>query len=275
MFVLRKCTTLQFLEDIYIKNKTLKKHKTQMTPRTNLSNPYYYVKSNIIYKISNMCDDVDDPCIKHYVVYETENKELKKGEYYLDVNGNYVQAESAGTYAVSKGIINETECKKVFPYITFTYNIDGDNTDYAVLYWLDNFIKDGDQLSGVRFVKTVHGETESTEDYAKTYKDEVIEALTNAVIKGQTNEKAKNGQPQLLFANAGETFTFNGKTVKMKSITSSGGDIFPIKDDEISESVFDTINAKTIAYANSLLNTIDKKVSTDDLINNGNTESNE
>lgn len=27
MFVLCKCTTLQFLEDIYIKNKTLKKHK--------------------------------------------------------------------------------------------------------------------------------------------------------------------------------------------------------------------------------------------------------
>lgn len=29
MFVLRKCTTLRFLEDIYIKNKTLKKHNTQ------------------------------------------------------------------------------------------------------------------------------------------------------------------------------------------------------------------------------------------------------
>lgn len=118
----------------------------------------------------------------------------------------------------------------------------------------------------------MHGETESTEDYAKTYKDEVIEALTNAVIKGQTIEKAKNGQPQWLFANAGETFTFNGKTVKMKSITSSGGNIFPIKDNEISKSVIDTINAKTIAYANSLLNTIDKKVSTNDLINNGNTD---
>lgn len=246
-----------------------------MTPKTNLSNPYYYVKSNIIYKISNMCDDVNDSCIKHHVVYETENKELKKGEYYLDVNGNYVQAESDGTYAVSKGIINETECKKVFPYITFTYNIDGDNTDYVVLYWLDNFIKDGDQLSGVRFVKTVHGETESTEDYAKTYKDEVIEALTNAVIKGQTIEKAKNGQPQWLFAKAGDAFTFNAKDVKMESITSSGGNIFPIKDTEISESVVATINAKTIAYANSLLNTIDKKVSTDDLINDGNTESNE
>ena len=29
MFVLCKCTTLQFFEDIYIKNKTLKKHKAQ------------------------------------------------------------------------------------------------------------------------------------------------------------------------------------------------------------------------------------------------------
>ena len=138
-----------------------------------------------------------------------------------------------------------------------------------------NFIKDGDQLSDARFVKTVHGETETTEDYAKTYKDEVIEALTNAVIKGQTIEKAKNGQPQWLFAKTGDAFTFNGKAVKMKSITSSGDNIFPIEDNEISESVVSTINAKTIAYANSLLNTIDKKVSTDVLINDGNTEPNE
>lgn len=29
MFLLCKCTTLQILEDIYIKNKTLKKHKAQ------------------------------------------------------------------------------------------------------------------------------------------------------------------------------------------------------------------------------------------------------
>lgn len=246
-----------------------------MVPRTNLSNPYYYVKSNVIYKISNMCDDVDDSCINHHVVYETEDKELQKGEYYLDINGNYVQAESAGTYAVSKGIINEAECKNVFPYITFTYNIEGDTDDYVVLYWLDNFIKDGDQISDNKFVKTVHGETESTEDYAKTYKSEVIYALTNAVIKGQTIEKAKNGQPQWLFAKAGDAFTFNGKTVKMKSITSSGGNIFPIKDEEITESTIASINAKTIAYANSLLNTIDKKVKTDDLINDGNTEANE
>ena len=78
-----------------------------------------------------------------------------------------------------------------------------------------------------------------------------------------------------MFTKAGDAFTFNGKTVTMKSITSSGGNIFPIKDDDISKSVVATINAKTIAYANSLLNTIDKKVSTDDLINNENTESNE
>lgn len=36
MFVLCKCTTLQFLEDIYIKNKTLKKHKNSYPAWTSL-----------------------------------------------------------------------------------------------------------------------------------------------------------------------------------------------------------------------------------------------
>ena len=244
-----------------------------MKPRTKLHNPYYYVKDNVVFKISYNLDNAEDTCAKHYVTFETESKTMKKGQYYTDLHGDRKKVTADGTVNVSTGELDLTECKTAFPYITFTYKVDGNNEDtFTEVLWFDNAIKVGDKISSNRFVKTIHGETESTKDFALVYKDEVLAAIAESVTKGLSIEDAKKAHPAYLFVS--NTFNYNKKKVTRSSISSSAvANTFPIKDPEITTAVINLINAKSTNYANGMLDNIDKKVKdTDDykLINSSN-----
>ena len=244
-----------------------------MTPRTKLHNPYYYVKDNVVFKISYNLDNADDSCAKHYVTFETESKTMKKGQYYTDLHGDRQKATADGSVNVSTGELNLTECKKAFPYISFTYKVDGnDEETFTEVLWFDNAIKAGDKISSNRFVKTIHGETESTKDFALVYKNEVLAAIAESVTKGLSIEDAKKAHPAYLFQS--NTFNYNKKKVTRSSISSSAAaNTFPIKDPEITTAVINLINTKSTNYANEMLDNIDKKVKdTDDytLINSSN-----
>jgi hypothetical protein len=244
-----------------------------MTPRTKLHNPYYYVKDNVVYNISYNLDNPDDSCAKHYVTFETESKSMKKGQYYTDLHGDRQKVAADGNVNVSTGKLDLTECEKNFPYITFTYKVEGDDDDtFTEVLWFDNAIKAGDKISSKRFVKTIHGETESTQDFALFYKNEVLAAIAESITKGVSVEDAKKSHPAYLFAS--NTFNYNKKKVTRSSISSSAAaNTFPIKDTEITTAVIDLINTKSTKYANGMLDNIDKKVKdTDDytLINSSN-----
>ena len=244
-----------------------------MTPRTKLHNPYYYVKDSVVFKISYNLDNAEDTCAKHYVTFETESKTMKKGQYYTDLHGDRQKATADGSVNISTGELNLTECKKAFPYITFTYTVEGNDEDtFTEVLWFDNAIKVGDKISSNRFVKTIHGETESPKDFAKAYKDEVLASIAESITKGLSIEDAKKAHPAYLFAS--NTFNYNKKKVTRTSISSSAAaNTFPIKDTEITTAVITLINTKSTNYANEMLDNIDKKVKDTDnytLINSSN-----
>ena len=231
-----------------------------MTPRTKVYNPYYYVKDGVIYRISSTLSNPSDSCAKHYVVFETEPKELKKGYVYLDLNGNNVKAESDGTYNVSTGKLNNTECAKVFPYISVT----DAGEDSTVYYnWLDNFISVGDTKS-TKFEKTLHGETEDTVDFAKYYIDTVKTEIAENMINGTSFDDAKKKHPSYLFAKKNDEITIDGKDVKVSSMKASyqtAALTLPIiSEDGLESIIIDIINRETIECANSMLNNIGKEV---------------
>lgn len=240
-----------------------------MTPRTKLYNPYYYVNNGVIFKIDYNLDNADDSCAKHYVTYETKAKSLKKGDTYIDNHGDkqVLDADNANT-PVSTGVVNVNASKNNFPYISFSYKVDGNTEDtFEETVWFGHEIKVGDKLSSNKFVKTIHGEVESNEDFALTYKKEVVAGVAKAIVKGKTIDEAKKSYPGYVFA--GTSFKYNGKNVtRTGSISSSApANTFPIKDPEINNAVIDEINAKTEEYANSMLENIGKVIKSDvDLI---------
>ena len=135
-----------------------------MTPRNKLNNPYYFVKDGVIFKI-NVTNDYKDPCGKHYVTYVTEEKQVEKGQSYINNKGDYVVAETTGTVNVSTGRVDEATCATTFPYFKVT---DTDSNEYY--FWLDNFIEKGDVYKSSKFKKTIHsGETEEEVDFAQDY----------------------------------------------------------------------------------------------------------
>ncbi|MBQ3944283.1 MAG: hypothetical protein II670_01565 [Alphaproteobacteria bacterium] len=247
-----------------------------MTPKTKLHNPYYYVKDNVVFKISYNLDNAEDACAKHYVTFETESKTMKKGQYYTDLHGDRKKVTADGTVNVSTGNLNLTECEKAFPYIAFTYKVEGNDDDtFTDVLWFDNAIKVGDKISTGRFEKTIHGETESTKDFAKVYKDEVLASIAESVTKGLSIEDAKKAHPEYLFIS--NTFNYNKKKVTRTSISSSGDTtalkVFPIKEEDITTAVITLINTKATNYANGMLDNVDKKVKDTDnytLINSSN-----
>ena len=231
-----------------------------MTPRNKLNNPYYFVKDGVIFKI-NVTNDYKDPCGKHYVTYVTEEKQVEKGQSYINNKGDYVVAETAGTVNVSTGRVDEATCATTFPYFKVT---DTDSNEYY--FWLDNFIEKGDVYKSSKFKKTIHsGETEEEVDFAQDYVNTVKRAIATAMANGTSFNAAKGGYPSYLFAKANDKITVNGKevTVKTKGITSSLGTISTlpiISETNIVAEVLKVINEKTVDYANGMLKNIDKKV---------------
>ena len=182
--------------------------------RTNLQNPFYFIKDDIIFNIQGSNTEKDE-CGKHYKTFDTELAELKKGTYYNDKNGNVKIAEDDGTIEVGLRTDNKPETiaanKAVFPYFDVTYRYVPSNEEEAVkeetvTYWLDDLIADGDKISknngddSVSFVnKSVHGnEGEQEIPYVKYYKNKCLDKLANDVVNGMSIEQLAKNNPFII-----------------------------------------------------------------------------
>jgi len=193
--------------------------------RTNLENPFYFVKDNIIYNIQEN-NSGNDECGKHYKTFDTVSVELKKGSYYYDKNGTVKIAENDGDFEVSLNTTKKESTisanKSVFPHFDVTYQYVGNDKEESVTYWLDDLIADGDKMSGGKFVnKTVHsdnGEKEMT--YVEYYKNKCLDSLANDVVNGLSISRLAKNYPFLMvntknnpLINADTEIKLNGQKV--------------------------------------------------------------
>ena len=195
--------------------------------RTNLQNPFYFIKDGIIFNIQGSNAEKDE-CGKHYKTFDTESVELKKGTYYNDKNGNVKIAEDDGTFEVALKTDKKPETiaanKAVFPYFDVTYHYVQSGNEETVTYWLDDLITDGDKISNnngavelttrtvsnsVRFVnKIVHGTEGDYEiPYVEYYMKKCLDKLANDVINGMSLEQLAKNNPLII---VGSETKFNG-----------------------------------------------------------------
>ena len=195
--------------------------------RTNLQNPFYFIKDGIIFNIQGSNAEKDE-CGKHYKTFDTESVELKKGTYYNDKNGNVKIAEDDGTFEVALKTDKKPETiaanKAVFPYFDVTYHYVQSGNEETVTYWLDDLITDGDKITinngtvgptrlrlpeYVSFVnKTVHGTEGDYEiPYVEYYMKKCLDKLANDVINGMSLEQLAKNNPLII---VGSETKFNG-----------------------------------------------------------------
>ena len=195
--------------------------------RTNLQNPFYFIKDGIIFNIQGSNAEKDE-CGKHYKTFDTESVELKKGTYYNDKNGNVNIAEDDGTFEVALKTDKKPETiaanKAVFPYFDVTYHYVQSGNEETVTYWLDDLITDGDKITitndtvgptrlrlpeYVSFVnKTVHGTEGDYEiPYVEYYMKKCLDKLANDVINGMSLEQLAKNNPLII---VGSETKFNG-----------------------------------------------------------------
>ena len=118
-----------------------------ITPKTTLKNPYYFFNENVLYEIKDYNDD--DNCGVHKVFFVTEEKEVKSGDTYYDVNGNKVVATEDGTVAASTGAIDEEKSLGIFPGFYVQYDVVSEELyGQKKYYWLQDMIADGDTIDG-------------------------------------------------------------------------------------------------------------------------------
>ena len=217
--------------------------------RTSLKNPYYFVKDSVIFNISTTNSD-EDPCGKHYKTFDTETKNLKKGTYYFDKNGNRKLTTQDGNVEVSLNTAYKaatiTANKSVFPYFDVTYKYN-DNSTETVTYWLDDLIEDGDKLTSNKFKnKTIHTETgDTTISYVEFYKKQCLKKLADEITEGITLENLQSNNPFLF---VGAKTKLNGSDV---TVTSSG---IVASDEEISNILIEKIKT----YGDKLLEVFGK-----------------
>ena len=210
--------------------------------RTNLQNPFYFIKDGIIFNIQGSNAEKDE-CGKHYKTFDTESVELKKGTYYNDKNGNVKIAEDDGTFEVALKTDKKPETiaanKAVFPYFDVTYHYVQSGNEETVTYWLDDLITDGDKITinndtvgptrlrvpeYVSFVKkTVHGTEGDYEiPYVEYYMKKCLDKLANDVINGMSLEQLAKNNPLII---VGSETKFNGaKAVVVSSDISCTND---------------------------------------------------
>lgn len=229
-------------------------------PTNKLRNPYYFIRDNVVYEISDKQDA--DGCGKHYVTYVTKPTELKKGAKYLDVNGTMQVAEADGTYNVSNGNIDLTETPKMspnfltFPWACITYVEEEGGKPKKEYLWLDYLIEDGDKVTVVnRVEKFVINDkhSEGANSYVGLYKQQLINEFKARVKNGYAIAEIKKRMPEYVIANANDTILVNGKKVIFQSITDSDNVGLHFTDEDMEDYVYEAYKEQIIAYANRLL----------------------
>ena len=234
-------------------------------PKTTLQNPYYFIKDKVLYNISNQQDTNNEHtssqgCGVHKVTYITETKKVEKGQVYLNLHGDLQTAADDTNYSVSTGKLDETECQKVFPYFTVTYNktnpAEGEEGTITKTYWLQHLIQDGDKVVNNKFViNEKHGTT-----YSDAFKKEMKEAVKSAIIGGATIEQLYSMFP---------LYFFSGQPNKTTKVTDNSGKLVDatyntstvaISERDLWTLIYEALDEKVRAYANNCLKPYKKKV---------------
>lgn len=223
-----------------------------------LKNPFYFIKDKVIFNISNNNDD-NDVCGKHYKTFDTESKSLKKGDMYIDAHGNKTTASADGTYNVSKGTDAEAATisanKGVFPYyeVSYSYTADGTTKTGSTVYWLDEYIKDGDKVeaNGQFKNKTIHKseDDEETMTYEAYFKTLLLEEIGNAVKGGNSKETIE--KTFAVFMADNQKAVVDGKSVVVTNITAA----VKITENDILNAIKDVIKE----YGDKLLKAYEKE----------------
>lgn len=241
------------LDKLFISNNKIKKEINKMiTPKRGLKNPYYFINNNTVYKIDFNQDK--DKCGEHKVVYKTEEKELEKGKWYYNLNGDYVQATSNGTYQVKTDELKDDACSQIFPNFVVKYT-DEEGTEVDVYYYLQDLIQDGDTFDGTKFIqKPGHGDSTN---YIQSFQTQLNEELAKLVASGKTIEQIKKILPHYYFepsANVEENKQIIMVGCKKVSVTYNGVEgITPISDSDIMDLVYNVANQTAIECANNVL----------------------
>ena len=217
-----------------------------------LVNYYYFIESGVVFNISTNNDK--DQCGKHYVEYITEQKSVQKGEIYNDKNNTPVEAKSAGTVAVSTGVMDDVKNAAIFPNIKVTTKNDKEETkDYY--FWFQYLINDGDTNSGTKFVYK-HKDDGDVTDYLDVVKASINEEIEQMASKGYTLEAIKASLPWWVTGKVNDKVAIGGKLETITANTFSSN--FP--DSAIETLINAKINEMVTDFANLQLKKHGKKI---------------
>lgn len=243
-------------------------------PNNKLKNPYYFIKNNIVYEISDKQDA--DNCGQHYVTYQVTSLDgddkvfVKNGDKYLDANGTPTIAQSDGYYPVSTGKLDIEANKAVFPWICVKYKENATDTEIQEAYfWLDYLIDDGDTFDGTMFIMNSNHAPEDG-SYIEYYKATVLAQIGLFYANGYTDTEIKRNFPDYMFAeeygeniteNSVANITINGKKAYLVDVTTSAEDVeITISEEDMINAFYTYCNEQVVAYANRLLKRVNKKL---------------
>lgn len=245
-------------------------------PTNKLKNPYYFIKNNVVYEISENQDT--DNCGQHYVTFNvvslTGNDKIfvKKGDRYLDVHGTPTVASTDGYYEVSTGVLNIEQNKLVFPWICVEYKTKPEDRETKSEYlWLDYLIDDGDSFDGTKFIMNQQHAPENG-SYVEYFKEQVLDKIGLYLANGYTDVDIKRSFPDYLLAeqygenipeDATANITVDGKKVYLVNVTTSSEDEnfeMGVSEEDMFEAFYKYCNEQVIVYANRLLRKYNKKL---------------
>lgn len=242
-------------------------------PTKKLKNPYYFIKDNVVYEISNNQDA--DNCGQHLVTFKTTSLDgndrvfVKEGEKYLDLHGTPTIANRSGYYRVSTGQIDVDANKLVFPWICIEYKVNKDDAETTQEYlWLDYLIEDGDTFDGTKFVMNEDHAPENG-SYVAFYKESILKQIGLYYANGYSDNDIERSFPDYLFAeqygedipsNSKPNVTIDNKKVYLVGITTSENVSLTVTEEEMLSAFYEYCNTQVIAYANRLLKRQDKKL---------------
>ena len=245
-------------------------------PTNKLKNPYYFIKNNVVYEISENQDT--DNCGQHYVTFNvvslTGNDKIfvKKGDRYLDVHGTPTVAPTDGYYEVSTGVLNIEQNKLVFPWICVEYKTKPEDRETKSEYlWLDYLIDDGDSFDGTKFIMNQQHAPENG-SYVEYFREQVLDKIGLYLANGYTDVDIKRSFPDYLLAeqygenipeDATANITVDGKKVYLVNVTTSSEDEnfeMGVSEEDMLEAFYKYCNEQVITYANRLLKKYNKKL---------------
>ena len=201
---------------------------------TQLVDYYYFINTNVIYKISLKNDS--DECGQRLVIRNGETQEI-------DLAGNSSRFPNVN--------------------IKYTYtNKNGKEVTDTKYYWFQSLIKDGDTYTNGVFAPNTDHDTDGdgqTDTYMAIVINSIKKDIETYVNNGYNLDKIKERIPYWCYCKQGDTVKIDNKTVTVTNVNNSGmSDIFT--DEEITKQIKDALKEKLLVIDNNYLDNFGLKV---------------